>query len=163
MSASGASRHHWVYQWWNGTMSVKMRRLVSGWGKGEWFCDNDSQRKNCFDGLDNVFSALLWAVTAYRLVFTGNMCAAGPIGCDKGLSVLVTMETPIHQDGPHYRKRDRGFLWAWVTDTKYNLLTNGIYNVNPSPTPHQYMYEQLSREWEIQGQSLRDICEALAS
>lgn len=45
---------------------------------------------------------------------------------------------------------------------KYNLLTNGISNVNPSPTPHPHMDEQLSREWATQRESLREICKAAA-
>ena len=38
----------------------------------------------------------------------------------------------------------------WLTPTKYSLLTNGIYNVNSSPTSLQYVNEQLLREWKPQ-------------
>lgn len=65
--------------------------------------------------------------------------------------VAVIMETPIRQVVAVTEKP------AWVTDTKYNLLTNGIYNGNPSANPKQCMNEHLLRQWKIKRESLNGI------
>lgn len=70
-------------------------------------------------------------------------------------SRTVTKERPIHQDGLITENLEQA-SWLCESDTKYNLLTNGIYNVNPSPTPSCIWMSSCWEAWRYEG-SDRDI------
>lgn len=95
--------------------------------------------------LNNVVSGCLWTLTAYKCFLRRTYVRLDQWNEIRRCKSIVTIETPIHHRGTITENPDHVSFFAWVTDTKYYLLTKGIYNVNQSATPHLYMNEQLLR------------------